>query len=294
MIRSLSLPLAVLTILAVGCLHREPITPSVTETGAPPARLLYLGDVQDVIGGIVNEDGRSWRDASVARIGFGAGSPESLESLGEFLSFNGVAYTKSTDPQSGDYFQVIHGPAFVSTCSVFIPHDAAPAFRVTYKAKGPDDSMSLGQLYEFLYEAGGGNAYCFSGTAHFSTLDALAISRAPIEGENIFEHRDKYYTEGASRESDVHTIIMGCATNFSNESDPERRELLARILYDNPYDEGGALSVHSHALLLHHPVGSLDDVGPDHVRDVNHLLSQSKIQGFDLEVFVMGDLTPHP
>ncbi|MCC5876707.1 MAG: hypothetical protein JJU11_10860 [Candidatus Sumerlaeia bacterium] len=261
---------------------------------ADPGAVLYIGDVQDVLDGVVNEDGKVWRDASAARIGFGAGSPEGIESLGEFLSFKGVAYAKSTDPGSESYYDLIYGPRFLSTCSVFIPNDANPTARVTYTAAEGDEGMTLGEIYELLHEVAGHTAYCFSGSAHFHTLDALAVSRAPIYGEDLFGNRDRYYTKGATSENDVPTMIMGCAADFASITDEDRRAHLARILYDNPYDEGGELSVHAHALILHEHEAMMGAVGPGDVRDVNHLLSQSRIQAFDLEVFPIGELVPHP
>lgn len=258
--------------------------------GAPPAAISYVGDVRDVIAGIVNDDGRVWRDADGFRIGFGAGSPESLESLGEFLAVNGVAYTKSTDSASPHYFEVIHGPRFLSTCAVFIPSDAEPAATVRMADEGRP--ITLGQLYEVLLEAAGTEAYCFEGFIEFDRFDALAVSRAPIHGDQLFENRDLYYTEGATSDRDVYALVMGCAADFQAIDDADRRELLGHVLYDNPYDETGTLSVHSHAVLLDEKVSDLESVTPSIVTEVNHLLSQSVIRSFEVRVYSVGQVEP--
>jgi hypothetical protein len=258
----------------------------------PAAPLRYLGSVQDVIKGVVNEDGRSWHAAECAWIGFGAGSPRGLDSLGEYLFLHGTAYAKSTDADSPDFFRVIHGPRFVSTCSLYIPHDATALRRVRFSAATDDEVVTLGRVYEMLMEASGGQAYAFAGLVDFATVEALAVSRPPIHGEDLFANRERYYTEGPTSLNDLPGVIMGAAADFAREGNPERRELLGRILYDNPYDQGGGLSVHSHALLLHAPVEYTTTITPTDVRDVNHLLSQSRIRTLDVLVYSLESLEP--
>lgn len=281
-----------LSVLVGGCARTPSQRPAIEvfphDAGA--ATIHYIGDVRDVIAGVVNDDGEVWRDADGFRIGFGAGSPESLDSLGEFLAVNGVAYAKSTDGTSPDYFETIHGPRFLSTCAVLIPSGAEPVATVRMERDG--EPVTLGQLYEVLLEVAGDDAYCFEGFAEFSRLEALAVSRAPIYGDQLFENRDVYYSEGPSSETDVHTVIMGCAADFQAIADEARRGLLGHALYDNPYDESQTLSVHSHALLLSGRVDSLDQVTPAIVTDVNHLLSQSVIRSLEVRVYSVGQMAP--
>ncbi len=261
--------------------------------GATSTTIHYRGHVMDVIRGEVKPGAETFIPASSFAVGFAAGSPEGLRSLGEFMAVNGTAYAKSTDVDSASYYETIHGPGFVTTGAIFLPHAAAPTATVTLSADA-GTTMTLAAVYEALFEAAGDEAFVYTGSVHFAECQTLAISRAPIEGEVIFDHREKYYTRGKQVARDVHALVMGAGADFAREDDAARAAALERILYRNPYDPAQALSTHSHALILREPVASFSDVEPPAVLDVNHLLAQSVVASFRLDVFPIESLDPLP
>lgn len=244
------------------------------------------GDVRDVIAGAVPGEADAWHDARRYRIGFGAGSPRDIESLGEFMALGGTAYAKSTDSGAPDYYETIHGRRFVTTASIFVPRNARPNIQVTHLGRR-DVPMSLERLYEIIYEAAGYRAFVVAGMVEFDRAETLAVSRPPIFGEPLFEHRERYYAFGPETREGVFAVVMGCAARFADETDPERHAQLERILYNNPYDTAEGLVSHAHALILREEPEDWRRVAPGDVLDVDHLLSQSTLRSAWLDVYLI-------
>ena len=268
---------------------------AVRPTSAPPATTLwYVGDVKDVIAGRVPAESHRWIDADSFLLGFEAGSPEGMEGLGEFLAVNGTAYTKSTLEDSPRYYQVVHDDAFVTTGAVFLPPDSRPAARVTFGDDPSHGTITMAALYDELYHATGEQAYVVAGFVEFDTLETLAVSRAPIYGEDLFQNRSSYYRFGPQKTHRASTYLVGCAADFDAEPDPTRRDALGRVLYDNPYDTTTGLTTHAHVLVLDEPLRSSRTIHPDAVTDVNHLLSQSTVRRARLHLYPISQLAPLP
>lgn len=258
-------------------------------TGSPVA-LRYVGDVRDVLAGRVPPGSDRWIDAAPFRFGFEVGSPIGVSSLGEFLTVNGIAYAKSTDERSPDYYRVVRGRRFVSTGGAFIARDERPSFLATYRgARGA--ASTVGALYEALYEQVG-QPFCMAGPASFQTFEAIAISRAPVLGEALMDNRARYYARGAVKEPDVEAFLVGCVARFDGVRDPSLRDGLQRILYRNPFDTSSGSTSHAHVVILSRRVTASSEVVPEVVRDVQHLLSQSTLSRFDAEVFTIDRVLP--
>jgi len=255
-----------------------------------PTTLLTLrayGDVNDVIAGEVPEESNTWRRAADYRIGFGAGSPTDMEGLGEFMSLNGVAYAKNTNRAEPTYYETVSGTEFLTTASIFVPLDAEPNLRVTHRGF-EDNPTTLDNLYGVIFEGTGGRPFVVAGLIEFENCETLAVSRAPINREPLFENREKYYEFGPESREGAVAVVMGIAGNFEMITDDGLRRDLARILYYNPYDISMDVVSHAHALILNETPRDWRRVRPYQVNDVDHLLSQSTVRRAWLDVYVVG------
>lgn len=263
--------------------------------------LSIIGDVNDVISGIVPDGAsRKWYPAQDFLVGLGAASPAHMKSLGEAFMFNGMEYTLSTDPEER-YFETIVGKKYLTTFSIGLNKRATPDITMQFLAKQsaktpcPEKNFEMHDMYLHLNKELGGGPFCYYGLVRFKRLRSISVSKAPIYGENIFEQRDKYYSQPALDLSNILTVTAGCAANFSNIDDDNLRKQLSRALYVNPLDEASdrELNVHSHAISIRREFAKdkfaddldLHDVTPDMVEGVYHMLSNSEIDKLTVHAF---------
>lgn len=251
-----------------------------------PTSVYATGNVINVINGVA--PGKSdWISLNGFKAGFEAGSPSEREGIGEFVSFNGVGYAKSTKP--GDtYYTMVHGPRVITNGAVFIRNDASASFR--FRVDAP---MTLEALYERVH-AQAERPVCIVGTGVWDRYHGTAISKAPVEGENIFDERDSYYSWPPVDRKQVAAGLMGCIANLSDLNDKSLRKGLGAVLYDNPFDPPKGLVAHSHTLELNRTLSSAAEIRPEHAVDVHHIFQDSVIASGAFDVYAIGEFVNLP
>lgn len=249
----------------------------------PYTNLVATGSVVDVLRGQPPTPDH-WIELSPYVAAFEAGSPLDAESIGEFISFNGVGYTRSTQAGVGQG-QLILGDRITSNGAVFLPRDARPAAVVEVHC-----DIAMTDLYESLH-AQIGAPLCFIGTALFKRYHVTAITHAPIYGEEILQHREKYYAEPPIDLADVRAGMMGCIANLSDVTGDGLREGLGAVLYQNPLDPPAVLSAHTHTLQLKENVRRVQDILPEIAISVHHIIADSVVTSGRFEVYRINDIT---
>jgi hypothetical protein len=245
----------------------------------PRGVTLYVtGTVIDVMQGRAPAAG-CWVDLKPFLAAFEAGSPESLETIGEFIAFNGVGYSAST--ASDDVHRLLSGPRVISNGAVFLPRDARPDTIITI-----DEVLPMTAVYERLYREAG-VPFCFVATATYGSYHGVALSKAPIYGEQIFDHADAYYAAPATEGWSVHTALMGCVADFRQPSAVARADL-EKVLYNNHLDPPGQLTAHTHSLLLRAAVSDVRTIRREDAVAVRHLVADSVLASGRFEIYEIG------
>lgn len=256
------------------------MTLNIIQTGQPSIIAKHLGTVQDVIKGTISEQLMSKKiDANAFTYGFELATPGERFSFGESIIVNGQCYATSTDEKSPKYGQVIHGQKLTPGGVFIIPHGAQP----THKASLSQQTMSFEEFYLSIYQQVK-KPYAFVGLFHFETFHGTAVSKSPIYKENIFSHRESYYTFPETQLENVFGFVMGVA---APKEDLEKTNL-ETVLYYNPFDKKSPLVFHSHTLLLNRHVQDIQDITPQYVDHCLHLFNEgTSIQMVKADIFTV-------
>lgn len=247
-----------------------------------PATIVTAGSVVDVLEG--RPPGQRWIDVSTTAAGFEAGSPKGLSSIGEMVSFNGIAFTRST-AEGAEHGTLLTGDQLLSNGAAFLPADARPTWRAEIGSP-----LALQEVYAAIY-AELGQPFFVVGVLDFEGARVTAITRAPVYGEKIFDHREQYYANGNRDIETVQLAIVGCAARLE-EVDDATRDGLGAVLYDNPFAEKSAMMAHTHALELTQRIEHQVEITAELGADVHHLFDDSLVSSGTLDVYVIGGFEP--
>lgn len=234
----------------------------IVKTGTTATRAGHIGSVQDVIEAKIAPELLETRiQADAFLYGFELASPKGASSLGEAVIVDGLCYATSTDETSADYGKVISGPSLIPGGVFLLPHGSKPAYQVSHEG----ETMNFDDLYEeILGETQG--PFCFVGKIYFETLHAIFIGKPPIDGKNIFEHKEAYYQTPELHLEGVYGFVMAVVSK--GESLAEKK--LDTVLYRNPFDSPSNLVYHAHILVLSKKG---EKVQPENVTHCLHLLN---------------------
>ncbi|MDP3558751.1 MAG: hypothetical protein Q8R79_00175 [Legionellaceae bacterium] len=234
-------------------------------TGIQHSNLGVVGSVEDVIAGRVRDDLRTRKLlAKDYRFGFEIGSAHGLQSLGESVLVNGHCYTTSTDPQD-HYLQTISGNSFYTSGIFLVPHTA----QASYHLRPMRDAVGVAyqDFCHSIHEETQGPCLV-AALVRFKHLEATYIQKAPIHGENIFEHKETYYGDLKLQFDDCCCFLVSTMANFY--VDPKAvLEQLKVVLYQNPFDVKNELNIHTHGIVLNRELRDVSLLLP---RDVTHTL----------------------
>jgi len=214
-------------------------------------------------------------------MGFELATPKNLASIGEAVIVNGLCFANSTDHASEKYNHTISGKEFTSGGMFLIPKEARPShlFKVTEK-------ISMLDLYNKLYQEIA-HPLVLAGIFYFTDFHGTAIGKPPINGHNIFTHRQEYYPNPDVYVKNTWGFVMGAITNFDIPA--ELNEQLKTVLYRNPMDAKSALVHHAHVLLLRKKIERFEEIVPSIVDRVLHLfIDGTAVLSGKAEVFMIG------
>jgi hypothetical protein len=254
-----------------------------------PCTLGVIGSVNDVIAGVVDPMLAKRRFlAKDYRFGFEIGSPHSLQSLGEAILVNKLLFATSTD-KNNNYLKTISGESFYTTGLFVVPHEAKP----NYDLQPSNAPLGLNyytfwrDIYQQIKKP-----VLFAALMRFKPLSATYIQAPPIQKENIFTHKDKYYgSQPPLAVQDCYSFIVGVLAHLKQD-DPEIVDKLKVVIYQNPFDLKDELTIHTHGIVLNNLVPNYAAITPHNVAQTVHLLNadtliQEVIWG---ELYTVGDI----
>lgn len=247
-------------------------------------QFICVDDIQHVIDGLRPENvDKLWQNAQEYSYGLGNGAIDNINALGELVLINGVAYTKSTDKTSAQYYQLASSKQFITSWIFLLPSNPVANFNVTYE-QTTLNGLTLDDIYQRIYDKLK-KPFAVTGIVNFSTMKGAAIAKSPIENQNIFEHKDIYYPDSVEVKN-VCAALVGVVANVEAILDPTLADAIQKVVYYNPLEVGANfLTTHEHVLILKHNVARIEDVSITDAADVEHLFPQSAITHFSLNVF---------
>lgn len=250
--------------------------------------LAYIGHVDNVINGIIPESLNNRRFlASDYRYGFELGSPQSVYNLGESIFMNGMLYTSRTDVSRTERNALMWGPEFTTTGIFIIPKSAKENLHLKYfsfsKAK------TLADIYAEIFNEVKG-PFAIVGCVELAQIHAKAITRPPINHENVFKHAREYFQEEEYIDENINIAMTGVVSDYRDKTLDVLNKKLSSVLYHNPFAQEQALLSHTHALLLNRAIIEIDEVHPRHAVEVFHLMDESVVRYANLQIFRIGDL----
>lgn len=254
-------------------------------TGVACTDLGVIGSVEDVIAGVVRPDLQTRKiNASDYRFGFELASPHGLHSMGESVLVNGNCYTTSTD-KNDHYLKTISGETFYTSGIFLVPHAAKSSYHFvhTHHKSGINYQNFCEEIHQTT-----GSACLMTAVLHFKHLEATCIQKAPVTGQNIFEHKDLYYDNVKLQFDNCTCFLVAAIANFY--TDPKKiTEELKVVLYQNPFDVKNELNIHTHAVILNRAVRDVSTLIPKDVTHTIHVFNANTIVDEVLwgEVFVV-------
>jgi hypothetical protein len=250
--------------------------------------LAYIGHVDNVINGIIPEALKNRRFlANDYQYGFELGSPQSIYNLGESIFLNGMLYASRTDVSRTERNALMWGPEFTTTGIFIIPDSASENLHLKYFSFS--DAMTLAQIYAEIYrkiEC----PFAVVGCIELEKIHAKAITRPPINHENVFDHAREYFQEEDYIDDNVNIAVTGVVSDHNDESLEAINNKLSSVLYYNPFAKKEALLSHTHALLLNRAIVDIDEVHPRHAVEVFHLMDESVVRYANLQIYRIADL----
>src|SRR3990167_2015351 len=252
-----------------------------------PATFECKNDIQDVIDGKKPENPDSlWLNTDSFSQGLGNGAIKNINSLGESIIINGVAYVKSTYQAASDYYKLAAGKKFMTSWIFLIRKEVKPSYQISADDKG--QRCKVIDIYQAIYEKIK-VPFVVSGVINFANLKAAAIAKAPILCENIFEHKETYYPYKIDLKN-VSGAIVEVAANLANVNENLGKKL-KKVVYYNPLEiEAGRLTTHEHILILNKIVKAIEEVSQIDATDVQHLFTDSEVNSFNLNIYTINEI----
>ncbi|KFJ42070.1 hypothetical protein IBE48_00820 [Francisella philomiragia] len=253
--------------------------------------LAYIGHVDNVIHGIVPEELKYRRFlASDFDYGFELGSPQSIYNLGECILLNNMIYSSRTDVSRSERDPLMWGPEFVTTGIFLIPKNTPVSYIAKYFSF--DTESTLADIYKQIY-AQLKSPFAIVGCVQFSQVNAEAITKAPINSENIFANSQNYYDEKKYEDTDVNFAIMGVVSNPDDKKLEQINQELSSVLYHNPFANKNKLLTHTHGLMLNKSIIDIEKVHPRNAKEVLHIQDRSLVRYIKLKVYKIKGLTKY-
>ncbi|HRZ86274.1 MAG TPA: hypothetical protein P5287_00515 [bacterium] len=254
--------------------------------------LASIGSVENVIKGVVPDELKNRRFfASKVKYGFELGSPQDIYTMGECVILNDLIYANRTDDTRTDRDPLMWGHEFVTSGILLIPRDTRPNYAVEYVSL--EGGPALRDIYAKIY-AKIKKPFAIAGCAELSDLRATAITAPPINRENIFSHKERYYAEREKNEKDQSIAFVGVAAHLGEPGHREIAGKLHRVLYRNPFNkQPDTLTDHTHAVILDRPIITIPGIKPHNVKDMVHLMDDSVVRYVRMEVYVIEDIVEY-
>jgi hypothetical protein len=148
---------------------------------------------------------------------------------------------------------------------------------------------TLSHIYTEIYKTVKG-PFAVVGCIELEHIRAKAISRPPINHENVFDHAREYFQEEDYIDENVNIALTGVVSNYQDDSLASINSKLSSVLYYNPFAKQQELLSHTHALLLNRAIIEIDEVHPRHAVEVFHLMDESVVRYANLKIYRIRDL----
>ncbi len=244
-----------------------------------PSKVVLAGSVQKVVEGQVEPE--DMVDILTERFLFalGSGTFGSLEEIGEGMLISGEGYIKSTS--ESEKYKLLSGDKLKTPFLVGINSQAKPE-EIVYV----DEPKSIQEIYKDLSQKY--KFFAAIGMGDFEETVTTALKKAPVYGENIVDPKNRArYFHPVKKLKQVSGIFVGIVQTTSSAK--EIPGFSRRIFYNNFADSTDASEIQSHTHIAFLDVTGvlpkteagqmiLPSMPVANIKDVQHLLPQSKIQ----------------
>jgi hypothetical protein len=124
------------------------------------------------------------------------------------------------------------GPEFTTTGIFIIPKSARPNLHLKYFSFSKANTIS--HIYAEIYKTVKG-PFAVVGCIELEHIRAKAISRPPINHENVFDHAREYFQEEDYIDENVNIALTGVVSNYQDDSLASMNSKLSSVLYYNPF-----------------------------------------------------------
>jgi len=181
-------------------------------------------------------------DAQQMQFGLGSGAIGGWEGLGDALAVNGLAWVRTTNPQSPRYHETVSNRYFQSNAFVYVPPERSTD--ISWKAT---KETAISKVWEEL-AAEYPDGVMLAGYVRFSQLHVIAIAKPATDGKSVTKNATYYYTRPMESAQDAWTYVVGVAGGKPSTVRPDHAAL-TRLLppASNRASQGRGLA---HVLLL--------------------------------------------
>jgi len=254
--------------------------------GEDTSDIILIGDVRKVIQGQVQAQDMVEADTNRFTFALGGGTFGKLEDTGEAIVVAGRGYVKSSSTSEG--YRLVSGTNLQTPFLMGIRKQSEHNQWIVV-----EKSKSLEELYQSL--ATSYKSFAVAGWGEFQELDSTTLKRAPIYGEEITasENRERYF-HPVTPLKQVSGILFGVIqTAMSARDNIIFSQRMFYINFANIADAPNLLS-HTHiALTANYPLDYeaskiFSAITAAEVKDVRHLLTQSRLQKAAIMVYPIG------
>lgn len=202
-----------------------------------------IGDMSGRVQAVVpNALKTLYLDAQQMQFGLGSGAIGGWEGLGDALAVNGLAWVRTTNPQSPRYHETVSNRYFQSNAFVYVPPQRST--ELSWKATR---ETAIGKVWEEL-AATYPDGIMLAGYVRFSQLHVIAIAKPAIDAKPVVNNATYYYTRPMESLRDTWAYVVGVAGNKPSAIRPDHAAI-TRLLppASNRASQGRGLA---HVLLL--------------------------------------------
>jgi hypothetical protein len=249
-------------------------------------KIYLVGDVQKVLSGTVTAGDMVTMDPTNILFSLGAGSFDGEKGVKEMMVFNGTVYLKGQ--KSENNYALEKSKAVLNSPFTFgIKKGAMPHKVIYYESATP---MALEDIYVDLM-TGFDHAFAIFGIALFDQAQTTALKTPPIYNEPIStpENSAKYFLP-VGQMKDQTGFFFGLVVDPNKEVAGGRYDKgKEQKMFYVSFAQKGPLKLqsHTHILLpakkvnipkLTDPVAAIQWVGSQQIRDIEHLVTSSKVR----------------
>lgn len=205
-------------------------------------------------------------DAGPYKMGLGATSTESFDTMGEGILVDGNCYATVTDTMT-----TVGSQTFYTMLVSGIKNEENP----NYTCGEVTVETEMYPLIASLYKQAK-HTVVWRGLVKCSQINSMLLKKSPIYGTPIFDDK-KEYLENKEFNEPTWVYLVGA---YTSDELPDRElveHVKERLFYVNPLDEKSEILTHTHGLLLSKEIDHSSEITNSLVTDAVHILNKNTV-----------------